>query len=352
MAITALGRKKMPLQFDNNIYTEIKVVGVGGGGSNAVNRMIKEDIRGVEFIVMNTDAQALVRSVAPVRLRIGDQLTRGLGVGGDHKKGMLAADESREEISRIIDGADMLFITAGMGGGTGTGAAPLVAEVAKSLGILTICVVTRPFSFEGEYRARVAEDGIIRLRERADTLIVIPNERLLSLCDNNISIETAFKEVDDIVLRSVKGISEVITLTGYINLDFNDVRAIMSDAGYSWISTGNGSGETRSVDAAKDALVSPLFDFSIERAKRILFNIVGNDLSLAEVNQAADVIRNVADSYAQIIFGLGTDPAMGEDVKLTLIATDFSDAENNDLENIDDLSADNSKKRFLLPWMK
>lgn len=355
MVGTALGRKRMPLEYDADIYTQIKVIGVGGGGSNAVNRMIKEDICGVEFISMNTDAQALVRSIAPVRLRIGDKLTKGLGVGGDHKKGLLAADESREEISRVVEGADMIFITAGMGGGTGTGAAPLVAEVAKELGILTIGVVTRPFNFEGQHRSRVAEEGIIRFKERADTLIAIPNERLLSYCDTNISIEAAFKVVDDVVLRSVKGISEVITLPGHINLDFNDVRAIMSDAGYSWIAIGRGSGETRAVDAAKEALISPLFDFSIERAKRILFNIVGNDLSLSEVNEAADVIRQVADSYAQIIFGLGTDPAMGGEVKLTLIATDFSDEEEDvEYDNIESEWArfEDGKKRSFLSWLK
>ncbi len=343
------------MEFDADNFTQIKLVGVGGGGSNVVNRMIKEDIGGVDFIAVNTDAQALVRSLAPLRLRIGDQLTKGLGVGGDHKVGMLAAEESREEIAEAIQGADMLFVTAGMGGGTGTGAAPVIAEVAKNLGILTIGVVTRPFSFEGLHRARVAEEGIIRLRERGDTIVVIPNERLLSLCDENISIDAAFKVVDDVLFRCVQGISEVITLPGHINLDFNDVRTIMRDAGYSWIAIGHGSGETRTVDAAKSALVSPLFDFPIERARRILFNIVGNDLSLSEVNDAADVIREVSAAYAQIIFGLGTDPGLGSEVKLTLIATDFSESDSlsiSDDDELADMGLRNVKRRIFLPWSK
>lgn len=353
MVGTALSRKRMSVDFANEACTQIKVIGVGGGGSNAVNRMIDEDIRGIEFIAMNTDAQALVRSIAPVRLRIGEKLTKGLGVGGDHKKGLLAADESREEIKRAVEGADIIFITAGMGGGTGTGAAPLVAEVSKGLGILTIGVVTRPFNFEGLYRAKVAEEGIIRLRERADTLIVIPNERLLTSCNKSISIDAAFKIVDDVMLRSIQGISEIITLNGYINLDFNDVRTIMSDAGYSWIAIGYGEGPSRAVDAAKAALVSPLFDFSIEKARRILFNIVGNNLSLAEVNDAADVIKKVSDTNAQIIFGLGTDQTMGDKVKLTLIATDFSDEKEEAPADVDKCGVakfDGGKKRSFLPW--
>lgn len=352
---TSLGRRNMAMEYAGENFTQIKIIGVGGGGSNAVNRMIKEDIQGVEFITVNTDAQALVRSLAPERLRIGDKLTKGLGVGGDHKMGMLAAEESRDEIAGAIQGTDLMFITAGMGGGTGTGAAPVVAEVAKELGILTIGVVTRPFDFEGLHRAKVAEDGIVRLRERADTIVVIPNERLLSMCDANISIDSAFKVVDDVLLRSVQGISEVITLPGHINLDFNDVRAIMRDAGYSWIAIGHGSGETRAVDAAKAALVSPLFGFSIERARRILFNIVGNDLSLSEVNEAADIIRGVAASYAQIIFGLGTDPGIGQEVKFTLIATDFSDNEDlsiSDNEELPELQIEEDKRRLFRPWLK
>ena len=353
---TAPGRKDMHMNDPIDNFTRIKLVGVGGGGSNAVNRMIREDIRGVEFITVNTDAQALVRSIAPVRLRIGDKLTRGLGVGGDHKVGMLAAEESRTEIAGAVEGADMLFVTAGMGGGTGTGATAVVAEVAKELGILTIGVVTKPFAFEGLHRARVAEEGIIRLRERADTIIVIPNERLLSTCDANISIDAAFKIVDDVLLRSVEGISEVITLPGHINLDFNDVRTIMRDAGDSWIGIGHASGRGRAVEAARAALESPLFDIAIERAKRILFNLVGNDLSLSEVNEAADVIRGVSHPYAQIIFGLGTDPDAGEDVKLTLIATDFSEPEAmavpDDEDELPDFIFEERRRKPFLPWSR
>ncbi|TET77253.1 MAG: cell division protein FtsZ [Dehalococcoidia bacterium] len=338
--------------------TQIKVVGVGGGGNNAVNRMIEENIPGIDFVAVNTDAQALVRSVAPTRVRIGDRLTRGLGVGGDHTMGMLAAEESRDELAKAVDGADMIFITAGMGGGTGTGAAPVIAEVAKELGVLTVAIVTRPFSFEGVCRARVAEEGVIRLRERADSIIVIHNERLLSMCDASVSIEAAFKMVDDVLFQSVEGISEVITCSGNINLDFNDVRAIMNEAGHAWISMGYGSGETRAVDAAKAAIVSPLFDFSIERAQRILFNIIYNDLALSEVNEAANVIREVSDPNAQIIFGLATDPKIGRNVKLTLIATGFREGgDNQDSESAmmadgDDLPefAVEEKRRSFFPW--
>lgn len=354
---TALGRRAMEMGADAENLTRIKLVGVGGGGSNAVNRMILEDIRGVEFITVNTDAQALVRSIAPTRLRIGDKLTKGLGVGGDHKLGMLAAEESRDEIAKAVEGADMLFVTAGMGGGTGTGAAPVVAEVAKELGILTIGVVTRPFSFEGLHRARVADEGTTRLRERADTVLVMPNERLLSSCDANVSIDAAFKLVDDVLLQSVRGISEVITLPGHINLDFNDVRTIIRDAGYSWIGIGRASGPARAVDAAKAALVSPLFDVSIEKAKRILFNIVGNNLSLAEVNEAAEVIRQVSHPYAQIIFGLGTDQDAGEEVKFTIIATDFLDPERvsipePDDEEFTDPGPSGGRRRSFRPWSR
>ncbi|MEE8163408.1 MAG: cell division protein FtsZ [Anaerolineae bacterium] len=340
--------------------TQIKVVGVGGGGNNAINRMIEEAIPGVGFIAVNTDAQALLRSTAPTRLRIGDRLTRGLGVGGDHTTGMLAAEESRDELAKVVDGADLIFVTAGMGGGTGTGAAPVIAEIAKDLDILTIAIITRPFNFEGAYRARVAEEGVIRLKERADCIIVIPNERLLSMCDASVSIEAAFKMVDDVLFQSVEGISEVIMSSGNINLDFNDVRAIMNEAGHAWISMGYGSGETRAVDAAKAAIVSPLFDFSIERAQRILFNIIYNDLALSEVNEAANVIRAVADPNAQIIFGLTTDPKIGHNVKLTLIATGFQEggdhvqSESAMMADDDDLPeiAVEEKQRSLFPRLR
>jgi cell division protein FtsZ len=305
--------------------TRIKVIGLGGGGSNAVDNMVGQKMEGVEFIAVNTDAHALSRSVASVRLRIGDKLTRGLGVGGDHKLGMMAAQESRDEITKDIQGADILFITAGMGGGTGTGAAPVVAEIAKELGILTVAVVTRPFSFEGSQRAKVAEEGITMLREKVDTIVVICNDRLLSMCDMNVSIDTAFKMVDDVLSQSVQGIHEVVTTVGHINLDFNDVKTIMRGAGLGWIAVGRGGGPTRAADAARSVIAAPVFDFSIDKAKRILYNIIGNDLTLAEINEAANIIKRVADPEAQIIFGFGADPLMDRMVKITLIATDFSE---------------------------
>jgi cell division protein FtsZ len=305
--------------------TRIKVIGVGGGGSNAVDNMVEQKIPGVEFVALNTDAHALSRSIAPVQLRIGDKLTRGLGVGGDHKLGTMAAQESRDEITKAIQGADILFVTAGMGGGTGTGGAPVVAEIARELGILTVAVVTRPFSFEGSQRAKVAEEGINALKEKVDTIVVICNDRLLNMCDMNVSIETAFKMVDDVLYQSVQGIHEVVTTIGHINLDFNDVKTIMRGAGLGWIAVGRGGGSTRTVDAARAVIAAPVFNFSIDKAKRILYRIVGNDLTLAEINEAANVIKQVADPEAQIIFGFGTDPLMDRTVKITLIATDFSE---------------------------
>ena len=323
---TALEKGLKAIEGGIESLTQIKVIGLGGGGSNAVNNMVLQNIVGVDFIAVNTDAQALVKSVAPVRLRIGDKLTRGLGVGGDHKLGMMAAQESRDEIARAVQGADMLFITAGMGGGTGTGAAPLVAEIAKESGILTVAIVTKPFSFEGAQRAKVAEEGITMLKEKVDTMVVIHNDRLLSMCDMNILIENAFKMVDEVLHQSVRGIWEVISSIGHINLDFNDVKTIMRSAGHAWIAIGRGSGSARAIDAARAAVVNPVFDFSIERSKRILFNIVGNDLTLAEINDAANVIKRVADPEAQIIFGFGSDPEIDRIVKVTLIATDFSES--------------------------
>lgn len=313
------------MEVDIESLTQIMVIGLGGGGSNAVNNMIEQNVSGVDFIAVNTDAQALIKSLAPVRLRIGDKLTRGLGVGGDPKLGRMAAEESRDDIARAIHGTDMLFITAGMGGGTGTGAAPLVAEIARELGILTIAIVTKPFCFEGVQRTRVAEEGVALLKEQVDTIVVIPNDRLLSLCDANISIEAAFKMVDDVLRQSIQGVYEVISTIGHINLDLNDVKTIMRGAGSAWIAVGCGGGSTRAVDAARAAIANPVFDFSIDRAKRILFNIIGNDLTLAEINDAANVIKQVADPEAQIIFGFGAELALDRRVKVTLIATDFSE---------------------------
>lgn len=305
--------------------TRIKVIGLGGGGSNAVDNMVGQKMEGVEFIAANTDALALSHSGAPVRLALGDRLTKGLGVGGDHKLGMMAAKESLDEITRAIQGADILFITAGMGGGTGTGAAPVVAEIAKELGILTVAVVTRPFSFEGSQRAKVAEEGITILKEKVDTIVVVCNDRLLNMCNMNVSIDTAFKMVDDVLRQSVQGIHEVVTTVGHINLDFNDVKTIMRGAGLGWIAVGRGGGPTRTADAARSVIAAPVFDFSIDKAKRILYNIIGNELTLAEITEAANIIKRVADLEAQIIFGFGADPLMDRMVKITLIATDFSE---------------------------
>ena len=345
-----IGKGMKALETGIESLTQIRVIGVGGGGSNAVNNMIEQNIMGVDFVALNTDAQALIKSLAPVRLRIGDKLTRGLGVGGDHKLGMMAAQESRDEIVKAIQGSDMLFITAGMGGGTGTGAAPLVAEIARELGILTVAVVTKPFSFEGAHRTKVAEEGIAQLREKADTIVVIHNDRLLSMCDANISIEAAFKMVDDVLRQSVQGIYEVIMTIGHINLDFNDVKTIMRGAGSAWIAMGRGVGSARGVDAARAAIVNPIFDFSIERAKRILFNVIGNDLTLAEINDAANLIKQVADPEAQIIFGFGSDPAVERVLKITLVATDFSESRGKSKaksEAVVEAAAEDKRQPFL-----
>jgi cell division protein FtsZ len=303
---------------------KIKVFGLGGGGCNAVTRMVREEIQGVEFIAMNTDAQALAITEAPIRIQLGEKLTRGLGVGGDHKMGLKAADESRDEIRETIGAADMVFITGGMGGGTGTGAAPVLAEEAKKSGALTIAVVTKPFGFEGANRTAVANEGIANLLGKVDTLIIIPNDRLLDLCDNKTGVDSAFKMADDVLRHGVQAISEVITVPGLINLDFADVKAVMKDAGPAWMSIGHGSGKNRAVDAAKEALSSPLLDVSLDGSKGVLFNVVGGaDLTLFEVNEAAEVIRQAVDPDANIIFGVANDPNMGTDIRITLITTGF-----------------------------
>ena len=304
---------------------KIKVIGLGGGGSNAVTRMVREEINGVEFIAMNTDAQSLAITEAPIRIQLGEKLTRGLGVGGDHNLGQKAAEESRDELKELVTGADMVFITGGMGGGTGTGAAPVIAEIAKQSGALTIAVVTKPFSFEGTHRCQVADEGITRLLGKVDTLIIIPNDRLLTLCDQKTGVDSAFKLADDVLRHGVQAIAEVITTPGMINLDFADVKAIMKDAGPAWMSIGRGSGQNRAVEAAKQALASPLLDVSINGSKAVLFNVVGgSSLTLFEVNEAADVIKQAVDPEANIIFGVANDPAMDTEVRITLIATGFT----------------------------
>jgi len=304
---------------------KIKVIGLGGGGCNAITRMVQEEIQGVEFIAINTDAQALAITEAPTRIQLGEKLTKGLGVGGDHVQGQKAAEESHDELKEIVSGADMVFITCGMGGGTGTGAAPIIAELAKQSGALTIAVVTKPFSFEGVHRYQVSDEGIVRLLGKVDTLIIIPNDRLLDLCDQKTGVDNAFKLADDVLRHGVQAISEVIVVPGLINLDFADVKAVMKDAGPAWMSIGVGSGKNRAVEAAKEALASSLLDVSIEGSKGVLFNVVGgSSLTLFEVNEAAEVIKQAVDPDANIIFGVAHDPNMDNEVRITLIATGFS----------------------------
>jgi cell division protein FtsZ len=322
---------------------KIKVIGLGGGGCNAVTRMVQENIQGVEFIAMNTDAQAMALTEAPTRVQIGERLTRGLGVGGDHTLGQKAAEESRDDLKGVVTGADMVFITAGMGGGTGTGAAPVVAEIAKQSGALTIAVVTKPFAFEGQNRTAVAEDGINNLIDTVDTLIIIPNDRLLDLCDQKTGVDTAFKMADDVLRHGVQAISDVITVPGVINLDFADVNKVMKDSGPAWMSMGSGTGQNRAVDAAKQALASPLLDSSAGGAKGVLFNIVGDSsLTLFEVNEAAEVIKQAVDPEANIIFGVAHDPDLENEIKITLIATGFLAK-----ERMVDMSKDEEMKEFL-----
>ncbi len=307
-----------------NYLAVIKVVGIGGGGVNAVNRMIDAGLRGVEFVAINTDAQALLMSDADVKLDIGRELTRGLGAGSDPEVGRQAAEDHRQDIEDALQGADMVFITAGEGGGTGTGAAPIVAEVAKSLGALTIGVVTRPFGFEGRRRSVQAESGIQRLKEKVDTQIVIPNDRLLTVSDDKTSVLMAFRMADDVLLQGVQGITDLITTPGLINTDFADVKMIMHDAGSALMGIGTSSGEERAVSAARKAISSPLLEASIEGARGILLTITGgSDLGLLEVNAAAEVIQGVAHPDANIIFGTVVSEDMGDVVRVTVIAAGF-----------------------------
>jgi len=305
-------------------FAHIKVVGVGGGGCNAVERMIKEGLQGVEFIAINTDAQALMLSSAQTRVRIGEKLTRGLGSGGNPEQGRKAAEESQEALYNVLRGADMVFVTAGMGGGTGTGAASIVAQIGRELGSLTIGVVTRPFSFEGQRRIQVAEAGIDKLKEQADTLIVIPNDRLLQIVDKHVNLQDSFKIADDVLRQGVQGISELITVPGLINLDFADVRTIMSEGGAALMAVGLGHGDDRALMAAEQAISSQLLDITIDGARGILFNVTGGpDLTLFEVNQAAAVIKETAHPDVNLIFGAVIDQNMGDEVRVTVIATGF-----------------------------
>lgn len=305
-------------------FAEIRVIGVGGGGSNAVNRMIEADLQGVRFVAMNTDAQALESSFAQDKIRMGDKLTRGLGAGSNPEIGKKAAEESREEIRSLLEGADMVFVTAGMGGGTGTGGAPVVAEIAKEVGALTVAVVTKPFTFEGRLRGQQAVSGIEELTGKVDTLITIPNDRLLQVVEKGTSMLDAFRVADDVLRQGVQGISDLITVPGLINLDFADVRTIMTDAGSALMGIGQSAGEDRALKAAKAAITSPLLEESIEGAKGILLNISGSSsLGLFEVNEAAEIIAEAADPSANIIFGAVIDEQLEDEITVTVIATGF-----------------------------
>lgn len=305
-------------------FAQIKVVGVGGGGGNAVNRMINEGLGGIEFIAVNTDNQALMLSKAKTRVRIGDKLTRGLGAGGNPEVGRKAAEESADELYEVLRGADMVFIASGMGGGTGTGASPVIAQIAKELGALTIGVVTKPFTFEGPRRQQSAEAGIEGLKSQVDTLIVIPNDRLLQVAHKNATLQQAFSLADDVLRQGIQGISELITVPALINLDFADVRTIMSEGGAALMAVGRSSGDDRARRAAELAISSGLLDVTIDGARGILFNITGGgDLSLFEVNEAAAIIKDSAHPDANIIFGAQIDDSMGDEVRITVIATGF-----------------------------
>jgi len=305
----------------------IKVIGVGGGGSNAINRMIESGVQGVEFICVNTDAQALKLSKAPTKLQLGEKLTRGLGAGANPDIGKKAAEESREQIEAVLAGADMVFVTAGMGGGTGTGAAPVIAEIAKDLGALTVGVCTRPFTFEGRKRSMQAATGISNLKEKVDTLIVIPNDRLLEIVDRNTPMLEAFREADNVLRQGVQGISDLIAVPGLINLDFADVKTIMTEGGSALMAIGVASGENRAVDAAKKAISSPLLEKSIDGAKGVIMNITGGtNLSLYEVNEAADIVMNAADQEVNMIFGSVISEDLKDEIVVTVIATGFEES--------------------------
>ncbi len=304
---------------------KIKVIGVGGGGGNAVNRMVDSGVSGIEFWSINTDAQALTQSAAPQRLQMGQKLTRGLGAGGNPAIGQKAAEESRDEIATALENSDLVFITAGMGGGTGTGAAPIVAEVAKEVGALTVGVVTRPFTFEGRRRTSQAEEGIAALQSRVDTLIIIPNDKLLSVISEQTPVQEAFRVADDILRQGVQGISDIITIPGLVNVDFADVRAVMADAGSALMGIGIGSGKSRAREAAMASISSPLLESSIEGARGVVFNITGgSDLTLHEVNAAAEIIYEVVDPEANIIFGAVIDERLQGEIRITVIATGFT----------------------------
>ena len=320
---------------DVDQFAKIKVVGVGGGGNNAVNRMVEEGVRGIEFIALNTDKQALYSSRAETKLQLGEKITKGLGAGANPEIGSKSAEENRNEITEALKGADMIFITAGMGGGTGTGAAPVVAEIARELGILTVGVVTKPFTFEGKKRLTQAEKGIIELKDKVDTLVTIPNDRLLQIADKKTTMAQAFMMADEVLRHGIQGISDLISVPNLINLDFADVKTIMLDKGIAHMGIGQASGDNRATEAAKLAIKSPLLETSIEGAKSVLLNITGGgDLGIFEVNEAADLIRQSVDQDANIIFGAGIDESLGDSIKITVIATGFEEKPEEKINKI------------------
>ena len=325
----------------------IKVIGVGGGGTNAVNRMVDSGIRGVEFVAVNTDRQALLLSKAASKIQIGEKITRGLGAGANPDIGAQAAEESKSEITEALRGADMVFVTAGMGGGTGTGAAPIVASCAKEMGILTIGVVTKPFTFEGKKRLSQADRGIESLKSKVDTLVVIPNDKLLQIIDRKTSIVEAFKMADDVLRQGVQGISDLIAVPGLVNLDFADVKTIMLNTGMAHMGVGRASGENRAEDAAKEAIESPLLETSIEGARGVIINITGGEsLGLHEVNTAAELVQRSVDPEANIIFGTVTDPSMEDEIQITVIATGFEKNENISSIGVDNLVSKTWEKKI------
>jgi len=315
----------MEIKPELETFAKIKVIGVGGSGGSAINRMIRAKIRGVEFVAINTDAQALNTNGASKKVHIGSQTTRGLGAGMDPEKGAQAAEENEEDIRKVLEGTDMVFITCGLGGGTGSGAAPIVADIAKDIGALTVAVVTKPFSFEGAQRRSIAERGLENLIDKVDTIITIPNDRLLQVIDKKTSLLDAFAIVDEVLKQGVQGISEIITIPGLVNVDFADVKAIMKDAGSALMGIGRSSGENRAVEAARAAIDSPLLELSIKGAKGVLFTVTGgSDLSMHEVNEAAEVITSSIDGNAKVIFGAVVDENLGDEIKITVIATGFT----------------------------
>ncbi len=327
--------KSMEIKPELETFAKIKVLGVGGSGGSALNRMIKSKIKGVEFIAINTDAQALNSNASSRRVHIGKTTTRGLGAGMDPELGAQAAEEDEDKIREAIDGADMVFITCGLGGGTGTGAAPIIASLAKEVGALTIAVVTKPFSFEGAQRRNIAERGLDNLIDKVDTIITIPNDRLLQVIDKKTSLLDAFAIVDEVLKQGVQGISEIITIPGLVNVDFADVKAIMKEAGSALMGIGRASGENRAVEAARSAIDSPLLELSIKGAKGVLFTVTGgSDLTMYEVNEAAEVITSSADTNAKVIFGAVIDESLGDEVKITVIATGFSQSIRAEKETV------------------